>query len=271
MKKDSLIAALNKYYTDKHNGVEVGKIADIVTANGAKYEGGRYIVLDGEKTRLDTFCRANGVDTYNSYSKTADGEKTAQNKPRKTTARKGANAPKYPIFERLGLAAKYAAAPAVWLREDSECKTAETTAAAAFEYLCSLPTDNAAASYIATATNAAALDIDNAKHWRGVINRAADIAQRRADWLEYKTNAAKVATEYAAQRDLLAKLPAALRDEAIKAIEKNGGLLTTPAPFFGEVCKGLQIANGETNAANETETANAAAKVATAKRARKTA
>ena len=265
MKKESLIADLKKYYTDKHNGVEVGKIADIVTANGAKYEGGRYIVLDGEKTRLDTFCRANGVETYNSYSKTAakgDGE-TKQPKPAtaKKSARKGrkTSAPAQ-HFNALVLS--------VIRRETSDGETskvataAETARAAvtALNAVIQSGIYTAARAYIVPALTAARADYNRAAAAADTLNRAAETAARFVDWQNHTTASETARAAYKIQSEILAAISdETARAAAVSALKTAGNYTDAPAPFARLVCDGLQVATAADAVTAETAATFAAA------------
>lgn len=60
---NNLVSDLQKYYNEKYNGKKFpnGYIAGLVASNGFEYVEGRYLLIDGEKVRLDSFCREHKI------------------------------------------------------------------------------------------------------------------------------------------------------------------------------------------------------------------
>lgn len=220
----------------------------ITAASGKKYQR-RYIQHNGvDVVRIDNVTK----ELTDKPQKT----KTNDNGGKKTTNRRRLGCES---LRRLSLAVQYCKNPADWLKDDTDNKKAANAAAAAFEYLNTLPSDNAAAAYIETAKNAALSDIDNIKKQRETINAAADKANRRTEWLKYKESYKANAAALATQQTLLESLPENLRQQTIEVLKANKTYIETPAPFF------CGVNESYINAVTVCETTAAAALIAAKK------
>lgn len=60
---NNFLNELQNWYNAKYNGAtKLPKIGEIAARNGFEYVDGRYLVVDGEKIRLDKLCKQNEIE-----------------------------------------------------------------------------------------------------------------------------------------------------------------------------------------------------------------
>lgn len=89
---NNFLGDLQNWYNAKYNGAtKLPKIGKIAEKHGFEYVDGRYLVLDGEKIRLDTLCKQNGIEcNYKSGVKRTveNGTRVSRSKKTRSTSKR---------------------------------------------------------------------------------------------------------------------------------------------------------------------------------------